>query len=223
MVRPGFDLSKVNTVLYDLDGTLVDTNKLIYESWSYTVKTLTGRVLTDEEIRRTYGEILRDSMIRLMPEIDPEEALEFFRAYQRGIFLERIKLFDGVEETLRILKERGYKNGLVTSRLRASTMNAVRHFNLDVFIDAIVTASDIEVFKPDPAPVYHILDKLGSKPEETVFVGDTIHDIEAGLASGVFTVLVDWSHAIPQDERNDIPAPDAIIEKMQDLLTLVLK
>jgi len=223
MEKPGFDLSKVNTVLYDLDGTLVDTNDLISESWRHTVKTLTGRGLTDAEVRRTYGEILQDSMIRLMPEIDPDEALEFFRSYQRGIFIERIKLFDGVEETLRALKERGYKNGLVTSRLRASTMNAVRHFELDRFIDAIVTASDIDVFKPDPAPVYHILDKLGSKPEETIFVGDTIHDIEAGLASGVYTVLVDWSHAIPHEERDDIPAPDAIIENMPDLLTLVLK
>jgi len=223
MGRPDFDLSKVNTVLYDLEGTLVDTNDLISESWSHTVKSLTGRVLTDEEIRRTYGEILQDSMIRLMPEIDPEEALEFFRAYQRGIFLERIRLFDGVEETLKELKERGYKNGLVTSRLRASAMNAVRHFGLGSLFDSIITASDIDVFKPDPAPVFFILDKLGSKPEETIFVGDTIHDIEAGLASGVYTVLVDWSCAIPHDERDDIPAPDAIIEKMPDLLTLVLK
>jgi len=223
MRRPGFDLSKVKTVLYDLDGTLLDTNELIYDSWSYTVKSLTGRILTDEEIRGTYGEILQDSMIRLMPEIDPEEALEFFRAYQRGIFLERIKLFDGVEETLRALKERGYKNGLVTSRLRASAMNAVRYFKLGSLFDAIVTASDINVFKPDPAPVYLILDKLGGRPEETIFVGDTIHDIEAGLASGVFTVLVDWSCAIPHDERDDIPSPDAVIENMPDLLSLVLK
>jgi len=223
MKKPSFDLTRVNTVLFDLDGTLVDTNALVSESWRYTVKTLTGREITDEEIRTTLGEILRDSMIRIMPEIDPDAALETYRNYQRDIFLDRIELFEGAEEVLRALHGAGYKNAIVTSRLRTSCERALAHFGLTDLFEAILTASEGKVFKPDPAPIFKILEELGVKPEEAMFVGDTTHDIEAGLAAGVFTVLVGWSFALPPEKRGNAPEPDAVIENMRDILSLLSK
>jgi len=216
-----FDLSKVNTVLFDFDGTLVDTNELISDTWHHTIKTLTGNTITEEEIRWTLGEILLYSMKRIMPDIDPEKAVDVYREYQRSVFLDRIKLFDGVEEVLYALRADGYKTAIVTSRLRTSTEKALRHFNIDGLFDAVLTASDTKIFKPDPAPVHLMLDMLGSKPEEAALVGDTKHDIEAGLASGVFTVLVGWSYALPPENRAKVPSPDAVIEEMKDLLTLL--
>lgn len=221
MGKPAFDPTKVNTILFDLDGTLIDTYEPIAESWRYTVKTLTGRDISDEEIRGTLGEMLLDSMVRVMTEIEPEKALDIYREYQRRIFLDHIKPYENVEEVLRALHERGYKSAVLTSRLRTSTERALEHFGLTGYFDAVLTASDTKIFKPDPALVYLILDMLGSKPEEAVIVGDTAHDIEAGLASGVFTVLVDWSCALPPEKRADAPAPDAVIENMSGLLTLL--
>ena len=221
MENATFKLARVNTVLFDFDGTLVDTNGLISESWRYTVKTLKNRDITDDEIRSSLGEILLDSMRRLMPDVDPEKAVELYRVHQRDIFLDRISLYEGVEEVLYALHEAGYKNALVTSRLKNSTEKGLAHFGLDKLFDAVLTASDTEVFKPDPTPIYLVLDMLGSRPEEAIFVGDTIHDIEAGLAAGVFTVLVDWSYALPPEKRVAAPVPDAVIEKMQDLLQLL--
>jgi len=211
----------INTVLFDLDGTLVDTNDLIYDTWRYTVNTLTGRGITDEEIRGTLGEMLQESMKRLMPEIDPAEALDVYRVFQRGKFLDRIKLYEGAEEVLRAIRAAGYKNALVTSRLRSSAERAMAHFGLTDLFDAVLTASDTDIFKPDPAPIFLILEMLGSKPEEAMLVGDTVHDIEAGLAAGVFTVLVDWSLALPPEKRDAIPKPDAVVGKMQDILALL--
>jgi len=221
MARPRFDLSKVNTIIFDLDGTLLDTNDLIAETWRYTVKTLTGREITDEEIRRTLGEILQESMLWLMPEIDPDKALDTYRTYQRAIFLDRISLYEGTEETLRALHGAGYKNTVLTSRMRTSTEKALAFFGIAEMFDDVLTASDTTLFKPDPAPVFLSLDRVGSKPEEAILVGDTVHDIEAGRAAGVFTVLVDWSRALPPEKRADAPAPDIIIEKIPDLLTLL--
>jgi len=221
MKMDSFDLSRVKAVLFDLDGTLIDTNELICDSWRYAVSKLTGREITDEEIRGTMGEMLIDSMLRIMPEIDPDNALEIYRAYQRDIFLERITLFEGTEEMLSALKKAGYKNALVTSRLRSSCERALTHFGLINLFDAILTASDGKVFKPDPEPIYKILEQIGAKPDEAMFVGDTVHDIEAGLAAGVFTVLVGWSYALPPEKRADAPRPDFVIEKLQDILTLV--
>jgi len=211
----------INTVVFDMDGTLIDTNELIFDSWRYTIRTLAGRDATEEEIRKTLGEILLDSTLRIMPEVDPDTALDVYRKYQRRIFLDRITLYDGVEETLRVLHETGYKNVLLTSRLRSSTERALKHFNIAGFFDAVLTASDTELFKPDPEPVYQILDMVGSKPEEALLIGDTVHDIEAGLAAGVFTVLVGWSVALPPEQREGAPKPDAVIEKIPDLLYLL--
>jgi len=211
----------INTILFDLDGTLLDTNDLVADSWRYTVKTLTGRDISDDEIRGTLGEILLDSMRRIMPEIDPDTALNVYREYQRDIFLDSIALYDGAAETLRALYDAGYKNALVTSRLRNSVERALAHFGLAELFDEVLTASDTDVFKPDPAPVFLILDRLGRRPEEAMLVGDSVHDIEAGLAAGVFTVLAGWSCALPPEKRGTAPAPDAVIEKMEDILTLL--
>lgn len=211
----------LNTVIFDMDGTLIDTNELVADSWRYAVKELTGRDITEDEIKGTLGEILRDSMLRLMPDIDPEVALNTYRDYQRDIFLDRIKLYEGTSEALREIHADGYKSALLTSRLRASTEKALKHFGIADCFNAVLTASDTKIFKPDPAPVYEILGMTGSKAEEAMLVGDTVHDIEAGLAAGVFTVLVGWSYALPPEKRKNAPKPDAVIEKMQDILSLL--
>ena len=215
------DLSQVNTVLFDFDGTLLDSNALIADCLRHTVKTLASRGISDEEIRSTFGELLADSMRRLMPDVEAEYALDFFRDYQREIFLDRISLFDGTEETLRVLKAAGYKTALVTSRMKGSTERALTFFGIGGFFDAVLTASDTEKFKPDPDPIFTILDMIGSRPGEAIYIGDTEHDIEAGRAAGVITVLVDWSLALPPGKRADTPAPDIIIHELGDIAKLL--
>ena len=214
-------LSRIDAVLFDFDGTLLDSNELIADSWRYTAITLTGRDISDEEIRSTLGEMLIDSIRRLLPEIDAEYALEYYRDYQREIFLERIKLFDGTEEVLRLLKATGYKTALVTSRLKGSTERGLVHFGIKDLFDAVLTASDTDKFKPDPAPVLMILDMIGRKPEDALFVGDTASDVEAGRAAGVLTALVSWSLALPPEKIPEGLEPDFIINKLSDIPRLL--
>ena len=214
------DLSCVKTVLFDLDGTLIDTNELIIDTWRHTVKTMTGREITDEEVRLTFGELLIDSARRLMPDIDGELIIDFYRKFQREVFIDRIKLFDGAEEVLRKLRANGYKTALVTSRLKSSAVRGLIHFGLEDLFDAILTASDTEKFKPDPEPLFDILDMVGGRPEEAIFVGDTVYDIEAGRNAGVFTVLVGFSYALPPENRTTV-APDVVINELRDILGLL--
>ena len=217
-----FDLSNTKAVLFDFDGTLLDSNDLIADTWRHTIKTLAGRDIPDDEIRQTLGAILIDSMRDLLPEIDPEEGVDFYREYQREIFLDRIKVFDGTEELLRGLKANGYKNALVTSRMKNSTYKALDQFGVTDLFDVILTANDTDKFKPDPTPIYMVLDTLGCKTSEAIMIGDTIYDIEAGKASGVFTVLVDWSFSLPPGERREsAPQADIVINKLTDILTLL--
>jgi len=221
-LKGGIDLSHIKAVLWDFDGTLLDSNDVIAESWRHTVMSFVGRDVSDEELRQTFGEMLIDSMRWLVPEVDPVEAVDFYREYQRGIFLDRIRLFDGTEEVLRVLNKAGYKNAIVTSRLERSTFRALEKFGLTDFFDAILTASDTDKFKPDPTPIYMILDMIGCKPEESIFIGDTSNDIEAGKNAGIFTVLVGWSDALPVGKiRDEAPVPDVVIEKLTDIPVLL--
>jgi len=220
-MAPGMDFSIIDTVLFDFDGTLMDTNGLIVTSWRQTVKALAGREISVEEIRSSLGELLIDSMRRLIPEVDAEAAVDFYREYQRDIYLDSIRPFDGVPEVLRALHEAGYKVALVTSRLKSSTERGLDHFGLAGFFDAVLTASDTDKCKPDPEPIFIILDRIGKTPGQAVYIGDTVHDIEAGRAAGVVTGLVDWSFALPPEYRAAGPKPDFIIEKMQDILVLL--
>jgi len=215
------DFSRVNTVLFDFDGTLMDTNDLVAESWRHTVRTLAGREISDDDIRSSLGELLMDSMHRLIPEVDADTASDFYREYQRGIYLDNIRPYDGAEEVLRALKAAGYKVALVTSRLKSSTERGLAHFGFAELFDAVLTASDTEKCKPDPDPILITLDMIDSKPGQAMYIGDTDSDIEAGRAAGVITALVDWSVALPPEKRAGGPAPDVVIEKMQDILQLL--
>ena len=217
-----FDLSNTKAILFDFDGTLLDSIDVIADSWRYTVNHFTDRGITDDEIYLTMGEMLIDSMRWLMPEIDPEEALEFYRKYQREIFLDEIKLFEGTEEVLRALKANGYKTAIVTSRLEGSTHKAIKKFGLEDLFDAVLTANDTKIFKPNPEPLYMVLDMIDSRPDEAIFIGDTVHDIDAGKAAGVYTILVDWALQLPPGEkRESATQADLVIKKLTDILTLL--
>jgi pyrophosphatase PpaX len=212
-----FTNRKIDTVLTDFDGTLMDTNDLVTESWRHTIKTLTGREVSESEVRRTLGEVITDSMARLLPDVPAEEALTVYRDYQRERYPDGIRVYEGAPETLALLKERGFRLGLVTSRLAPTTMQALDYFGLTAYFGAILTASDTDKFKPDPAPLLITLDRLGSRPEGAVMVGDTVHDIEAARAAGAVSILADWSEALPKEKRTGAAKPDLILKSWGEL------
>ncbi|MDR1271808.1 MAG: HAD-IA family hydrolase [Clostridiales Family XIII bacterium] len=212
--------NQIDTVLFDFDGTLVDTNELILNSWMYAIEKLTDRKADPDEVMRTYGEVLSDSMNKLLPEVSAEVAIETYRAYQKDKYLSSIKLYDGAEPVLKRLKEKGFKTAVVTSRLKVSTMLGLEHFGLTEYFDAIVTANDIENHKPSPEPLQTALAEIGGIPEKAVMVGDTKHDICAAKNAGVISVLVDYSVALPVEKR-DGANPDIIIESLCDILALL--
>lgn len=99
----------IDTVLFDFDGTVMDTNDVIMKSWQHTFKTLTGEEGDEKYILSTFGEILEDSMKRTFPNHDTKKVVEIYRSYHYGKFLDLISLFPGMEETLREIKNRNYK------------------------------------------------------------------------------------------------------------------
>ncbi len=211
----------IDTILFDFDGTLMDTTDVIMGSWQHTFMTLTGREGDVEKIYRTFGEILEDSMAKMFPDYDTDEAVEIYRSYHRKNFGDRIKVFPGMKQLLADLKSKGVKTAVVTSRAKVTTIEGLEHYGLFEYIDALVTCDDTDKHKPDPEPVNIALKKLSSKPENALMIGDSKFDIMCARNAGVKSVLVGWQLALTPEEINGESGPDYIIEKAEEILDFV--
>ena len=214
-------MAKITTILFDFDGTLMDTNDLIISSWQHTFKIIEGKERPVSEIIPTFGEPLDYTVARLFPHLDIEEVISVYRSYHIDNFGARINLFPGMKELLASLKEMGYKLGLVTSRLPGTTAQGLEKYGIAEFFDAVVTAADTKKHKPDPEPILMALEKLDSKPQESMMIGDTKHDILCAKNAGAVSVLVGWAIAVPEESRVGENAPEHIIERAEDLFEIL--
>lgn len=212
---------KKTTVLFDFDGTIMDTNDIIIKSWQHTFFTLEGKERPEAEILATFGEPLQITMERFLPDYDTEEAIEIYRSYQFEHYHDLIELFPGMEELIVRLKQEGYKLGVVTSRLRNSTEIGLNKFHLMQYFEAIVSADDTSKHKPDPEPVLIALEKLNSKPEEAVMIGDSMFDVLCAQNARVEAVLVSWAMAAKAQGKAGEIKPEYMIEEAGDLLEIL--
>lgn len=217
-------MKDINTILFDFDGTVMDTNKVIEMSWQHTFRTLTGKEGDPDYIHSTFGEPLVYSMEKTFPDVPAEESVAIYRNFHSDKFLDTIELFPGIPELLAELKKEGYKVGLATSRMKRTTMMAVDKFGLQKYFDAIVTIDDVSNHKPHPESALKTLEKLGSKPEEAIMIGDTKFDIQCSRNAGVKSVLVGWSLALAGKGLADFPegqAPDYIVQSPGEILEII--
>ena len=214
-------MAKINTILFDFDGTIMDTYEVIISSWQHTFRTFEGKERPESEIIPTLGEPLELTVARLFPNFNLAEVLEVYRDYHIKNFKTNINLFPGMKGLLARLKEKGYKLGLVTSRLPVTTAQGLEKYELSEYFDAIVTVTDTKKHKPDPEPINLALEKLGSTPGESIMVGDTKPDILCAKNAGVKSVLVGWAIAFPKEERAGEYAPDYVIESAEDLFDIL--
>jgi len=214
-------MEKINTVLFDFDGTLMDTNEVILGSWQHTFKAFEGRERPAGEILKTFGEPLTTTIVKLLPNVNVEEAVDIYRSFQRDKFGKMIRLFPGMPELLAALQSQGYKLGIVTSRLTGTTMQGLEKYDIKKHFDAVVTFDDTKKHKPDPDPVFCALEKLGSTAEEAIMLGDSKFDVLCARNAGVKSVLVGWSLAASEEDRTGENAPDYIIESADELLAIL--
>lgn len=213
----------IDTVLFDFDGTVMDTNEVILKSWQHTFRTLENREEKQEILVSTFGEPLETTMKKFFPDVPVDEAVEIYRSYHYDNFGELIRLFPGMKELLAKVKAGGCKTGLVTSRLFKTTMQGLEHYEIKDYFDAIVTAEDTDRHKPDPQPINVALEKLGSAPETSIMLGDTGFDLMCAKNAGVRSVLVAWSLALDRSAAEDMgdAAPDYVITEPEELLEII--
>lgn len=184
-------MSGFDPVIFDLDGTVVDTVELIVESFRHATRTVLRQELPDEVITAGVGQPLMAQMERLSAE-HARELYDVYREYNHRRHDELIRGYDGVEQMLSSLRDAGRRLGIVTSKSRDTTDMAFRAVGLRRYFDAVVTASDSTEHKPSPVPIRVCLERLGAIAQGAVYVGDSPVDIRAGAAAGVVTVAVAW-------------------------------
>lgn len=182
--------------LFDADGTLIDTTELICKCFENTAR-MTGRgVIARADIMRHIGLTLKDQMAMHFGSLDSavfEEYRQIHMQYQMSIYKEYLRLFAGVAETLAVLKSRGKKCAIVTSRFRNSLEIYLRDTGILSCFDAIVTPESTQFHKPHSAPALKAMERLNASPEDSLFIGDATFDIECGTNAGIDTAFVLWS------------------------------
>lgn len=210
----------IRAVLFDLDGTLLDSIRLIIDSYHHALATHGLPPRTDEEWLAGIGTPLWVQFRDWAHEPDLLESLvATYRDYNISNHDARVRAYPGAVEMVRGVRRRGLKSGLVTSKQRSGAERGLRFLELVEAIDVIVAADDVINPKPHPEPLLIASKQLGTDPNESIYVGDSIHDMESGRAAGMRTAAALWGPF--GREHLAATRPDYWLEQPGDLIRLL--
>jgi pyrophosphatase PpaX len=203
-------------ILFDLDGTLIDTIELIVSSARYAFEGWHRTPPTDAQWVCGIGTPLVEQL-RQYADDDEQVAtlLARYRDHQREHHDRMTRCYDDVPAVVERLFAEGYRLAIVTSKATAIAHRSLGFVGLDKYFRAVVGYEDTDRHKPNPEPVFEALARLGVGPDEAVFIGDSPHDVHAGRAAGVSTIAALWGAF----DRETLAAaePDHLIKCMSDL------
>ena len=207
-------------LLFDLDGTLVDSIELILASARFAFADAAGHRPTDDEWRAGIGRPLRYT-IREFTDTDAEADRIFarYREYQVLHHDRLVRAYDGVVDLLHHFAAAGHPMAIVTSKADWLAVKGLELVGLADVIQVVVGCDTCTNHKPHPEPVERALALLGSAPADAIFVGDSPHDIESGRSAGVYTVGVTWGAGSRAEMAAS--APDTLIDHIGELQQVV--
>ncbi len=203
-------------VLFDLDGTLIDSGPIILASMRHASLSVLGVEADEELVRSAIG---GPGLVAQMRELAPDrvdELVDAYRAHNEPLH-DGLEAFDGILELLPLLRAEGRRLGIVTAKRRATVALAFARLpQLEEVTDVLVGADDTERHKPEPDPLLRALELLGAEAGDAAYVGDSPFDIRAAKAAGVFAVAVGWGGIHP-DERLEREGPDVLVQTVAEL------
>jgi pyrophosphatase PpaX len=212
----------IRTVLFDLDGTILDTNELIFRSFEYAWERKGWPMITREKLTPYMGGKLHDMFretagVTLDAEVD--ELIALYREYNWAHHDELVRGFPNAREVMAELRAAGIRMGVVTTKIRKTSEMGLALCEMAEFVEAIVSLDDVEHAKPHPEPVLKALIAMDADPATTIMVGDSSGDLLAARAAGVRSVAVGWSIKSKEDLMRC--EPDYWIDDIRELLDIV--
>ena len=207
-----------STVLFDLDGTLIDSTELIMTSFRHTMRTHLETVPSEAEWRSGFGTPLRPQLARFARDpADVEAMVETYRSYQQIHHDRLVSPFPDVVRVVARLAASKIALGIVTSKNRAATLHGLRHCGLAEYFEVVVSSDDVTSHKPEPAPVIEALAQLDRSAHGAVFIGDSPFDCMAGHAAGVSTAAALWgpfarADLQPHEPHHWLERPEQILD-----------
>jgi pyrophosphatase PpaX len=204
-------------VLFDLDGTLIDSGPIILASMRHATKVVLGREIEYEELAATVG---GQGLVSQMRALDPDRVDELVEVYKEhnDPLHETLEVFDDLLDVLPRLRAEGRRLGIVTAKRHRTVQLALDRFpELAEQFEVVVGYEDTDRHKPAPDPVLAALERLRASPAEAAYVGDSPFDIQAAKAAGAFAIAVGWGGIHP-DERLLQEEPDAFVRAPSELL-----
>lgn len=206
----------IETILFDLDGTLIDTNALINASFKHTFKTY-GYHFSDEELLQFNGPPLSTTFQELNKEL-ADDMIKTYRTHNLTHHNDYVKTFPGVKETLEQLKEKHIRMGIVSTKMRNGVELGLQVTGLKEYFETVITFNDVHNAKPHPEPVLKGMKDLNGNADTTLMVGDNYHDIESGKNAGVQTAGVAWS--MKGEAFLKTLQPTFMLQEMHDLIQI---
>ncbi|MEN2986157.1 MAG: HAD-IA family hydrolase [Thermodesulfovibrionaceae bacterium] len=211
----------VELIIFDLDGTLVDSCKDIANALNYCLQRRGYKGLPLNVVKTMIGEGVRRLIEKVIEykklQISTEEMIECFVSYYKAHITDFTKPYPKVKETLKVFKN--IKKAIISNKLTELTIETVKNLSLIHYFDFIGGSDSFQERKPSALPIIEVMKKLNSKPENTIIVGDSELDIKAGKSAKIKTVAVTYGYG----DRNSLSEADFKIDRFEDLIEIVKK
>ena len=206
-------------VLFDLDGTVVDSGGIILASMRHATRTVLARELSDRELLAHVGGPGLEAQMHALDPARADELVAVYRAHNEPLH-DTLEACTGMEHVLAALKQRGCRLGVVTAKRRTTVELAFAKLPLGHLFESVVGGDETERHKPDPEPLLVAASRLGAEPDECAYVGDSPFDVRAAKAAGMYAVAVTWGR-IHDRARLEAEQPDAIVDTAEELLAVL--
>jgi pyrophosphatase PpaX len=208
-------VSAFPVVLFDLDGTVVDTGGIILASMRHATREVLGREYSDHDLMKAVG---GPGLAAQMEALAPEHVDDLVRVYrEHNLPLhEDVEPFEGIEDVLLRLHEDGVRIGVVTAKWRSTVELAFARLRVADLFEAVVGGDETTKHKPDPEPLLLAAQRLGVEPQDCAYVGDSPFDIRAAKAAHMYSIGVTWG-GIHDGDVLALEEPAALVHTAQEL------
>jgi len=209
-------VTRFPVVLFDLDGTVVDSGSIILASMRHATREVLGQEFADAELMQAVGGPGLEAQMAVFAPDQVEELVRVYRAHNEPLH-EQLEACLGMEDVLVRLHREGRRLGVVTAKRRATVELAFAQVPLGHLFETVVGGDETELHKPDPAPLLLAAERLRVSPGDCAYVGDSPFDMRAARAAGMHGVAVTWGRIHDRSvlEREQ---PDAIVDTAEELL-----